>query len=142
MARLASGEERWTAWTDFAGQKAADVGGLVVGPDGTAWAAITTGDGPHLARLDAGTSADAGAGDQAGAGAWTLLPAPAESSSTPWAWTLAVDRDGRVWAATLDSGGLYAWDGTDLAAQATAARSPDSAATRGSSAWRPTGAPG
>jgi hypothetical protein len=113
VARLAPGEERWTAWTDFAERRAADVGGIAVGHDGTAWAAVTSDDGtPRLARLDAVPAVD-GTSAPAYPRPWSLLPAPAESSSTPWAWTLAIDGDGAVWAAMTGSstGDVYSWDG-------------------------------
>ena len=112
VARLAPGEERWTAWTEFGGKRAADVGGIAIGGDRTAWAAVTTLDGaPALARLVAAPAPGA-TGSLAYPGPWTLVPSPIESFSTPWTAELVIDGEGRVWAATLGTSALYAWDGS------------------------------
>ena len=114
VAALAPGMERWTSCTQFGGRKAADVGGIVVGRGGAAWVAVTMSDGTaRLARMDGALGG--GYADQPVLqcpASWALLPAPVESYSSPWAGRLAIDGDGRVWAATLGTGALHAWDGT------------------------------
>ncbi len=120
VAHLAPGHERWNPLTQF-GAKAVEVGGLIVGPgegpaiDGrspssTAWAALTLDDGTsRLLRLDCW----AGIGTELPIDCRGMLfPAPVESYSTPWAGRLAIDDAGRVWAATLGTSALYAWDGS------------------------------
>jgi hypothetical protein len=114
IAHLAPGEEQWTAWTEFDGRDAIDVGAIAVDAAGTVWAAVTAADGlPFLARLVAAPASGA-TGSPAYPGPWTLLPAPAESLSTPWTSRLAIDTHDAVWASMIGSsvGAIYSWDGT------------------------------
>jgi hypothetical protein len=93
------------AWTSYSesGDLAAlgvtgDLGGLAVGPDGTAWVAATTADGrAMLLRFD---------------GAWSVTEAPESVGgfASPWALRLEVAADGAIWADPFN--GVVVFDGT------------------------------
>ena len=72
------------------------VGDMAVGPDGAVW--IAAGGPDALIRVDTG-------------GATTYQLPDAAGLETPWAWSIAVDGAGTVWASTGESG-LLAFDGS------------------------------